>query len=99
MIGHRAVLFAEPLFYRQHLVTGGVGRAVDARHKAVERCTVLAARFLRFLGIDGIADNIGKLLSVLFGHIFIGKKFRVRRFIWIFYIYNHLAEPAFHTPD
>ena len=60
---------------------------------------VLVIRFLRFSGIDRIADNIGKLLSVLFGHIFIGKKFRVRRFIWIFYIYNHLAEPAFYPPN
>ena len=99
MIGHRAVLLAEPFLHRQHLVTGSGGRAVDARHKAVERCAVLAAHFLRFLRIYGIADHIGKLLPVLLGHIFIGKKFRVRRFIWIFYIYNPLAEPAFHTPD
>ena len=67
VVGHRAVLFAEPLFYRQHFITGGGRRAVDARHKAVERCAVLTACFLRFLRIDGVADYIGKLLPVLFG--------------------------------
>ena len=98
VIGHRAALFAEPLFHRQHFVTGGGGRAVDARHEAVERCAVLAAHFLRFLGIDGIADHIGKLLTVLFGQFPVGVEFRVCGFIRVLRIDHHLAEPAFYTP-
>ena len=98
MIGRRAVLLAEPLFHRQHFITGGGGRAVDARHKAVEWCAVLAVRFLRFLGIDGVADHIGKLLPVLLGQFPIGVEFRVRRLFGIFRIDHHLAEPAFYPP-
>ena len=98
MIGHGAVLLAEPLFYGKHFVTGGGGRAVDARHKAVERCAVLGARFLRFLGIDGVADHIGKLLPVLFGQLPVGVEFRVRRLFGVLRIDHHLAEPAFYPP-
>ena len=99
VIGHRAVLLTEPLFHRQHFVTGSGGRAVDARHKAVERCTVLAARFLRFLRIDGVADHIGKLLSVLFGQFPVGVEFRVCRLFGVLRIDHHLAEPAFYPPN
>ena len=99
VIGHRAVLLAEPFLHRQHLVTGGGGRAVDARHKAVERCTVLAVRFLCFLRIDGVANHIGKLLPVLFGQFTVGVEFRVRRLFGIFRIDHHLAEPAFYPPN
>ena len=48
VIGHRTVLLAEPLFYRQHFITGSGGRTVDTRHEAVEWCAVPAIRFLRF---------------------------------------------------
>ena len=98
VVGYRAVLLAEPLFYCQHFITGGGGRTVNARHEAVERCVVLTARFLCFLGIDSVADYIGKLLSVLFSHIFLRVEFRVRCFIGIFRIDHHLAEPAFYPP-
>ena len=98
VIGHRAVLLAEPLFYRQHFITGGGGRAVDARHKAVERCAVLAACFLRFFRIDSIADHIGKLLPVLFGQLPVGIEFRACRLFGVLRIDHHLAEPAFYPP-
>ena len=98
VIGYRAVLFAEPLFYRQHFVTGSGGRAVDTRHKAVERCAVLTARFLCFLRIDSVADHIGKLLPILLGQFPVGVKFGVRRLFGIFRIDHHLAEPAFYPP-
>ena len=98
VVGHCAVLLAEPLFHRQHFITGGGGRAVDARHEAVERCAVLAVRFLCFLGIDGVADHIGKLLPVLFGQLPVGVKFRVCRLFGVLRIDHHLAEPAFYPP-
>ena len=99
VVGHRPVLLAEPLFYRKHFVAGGSGRAVDTRHKAVERCAVLAVRFLRFLRINGVADHIGKLLTVLFGQLPVGVEFRVCGLFGVLRIDHHLAEPAFHTPD
>ena len=99
VIGHRAVLLAEPFLHRQHLVTGGGGRAVDARHKAVERCAVLAAHFLRFLRIYGIADHIGKLLPVLLVQFPVGVGFGICRLFGIFRIDHHLAEPAFYPPN
>ena len=99
MIGHRAVLLAEPLFYCQHFITGGGGRTVDARHEAVERCAVLAVSFLCFLRINGVADHIGKLLSVLLGQFPVGVEFRVCGLFGVLRIDHHLAEPAFHTPD
>ena len=99
VVGNRPVFFAEPFFHGKHFITGGSRRAVDPRHKTVNYGAVLVIRFLRFSGIDRITDNIGKLLPVLFGHIFIGIKFRVRCFIGILHIDNHLAEPAFHTPN
>ena len=99
VIGYRAVLLTEPLFYCQHFITGGGGRAVDARHKAVEQCAVLTARFLRFLRIDGVADHIGKLLPVLFGQLPGSVEFRVCRLFGILRIDHHLAEPAFYPPN
>ena len=99
VIGHRAVLLAEPFLHRQHFVTGGGGRAVDARHEAVERCVVLTACFLRFFRIDGVADHIGKLLPALSGQSPVGVEFRVCRLFGVLRIDHHLAEPAFHTPD
>ena len=99
VVGNRPVFFAEPLFHGKHFITGGRGRAVDTRHKTVNHGAVLIIRFLRFSGIDRIMDHIGKFLSVLLGHIFNGIKFRVRCFIGILHIDNHLAEPAFHTPN
>lgn len=99
MVGNRPVFFAEPLFHGKHFITGGRGRAVDPRNKAVNHGAVLIIRFLRFSGIDRIVDNIGKLLPVLLDHIFIGIKFRVCCFIGIFHIDNHLAKPAFHSPN
>ena len=98
VIGNRAVLLAEPLFYCQHFITGGGGRTVNARHEAVERCAVLAVRFLRFFGINSVADHIGKLLPVLFGQLPVGVEFRVCRLFGIFRIDHHLAEPAFYPP-
>ena len=83
----------------KHVITGGSGRAVNARHKTVKRCAVLAARFLRFLRIDGVADHIGKLLPVLFGQFPIGVEFRVRRLFGVLRIDHHLAEPAFYPPN
>ena len=99
VIGHRTVLLAEPLFYRQHFITGSGGRTVDARHEAVERCAVLAARFLCFLRIDGVADHIGKLLPVLFGQFTVSVEFRIRRLFRVLRIDHHLAGPAFYPPD
>ena len=99
MVGHRAVLLAEPLFHRQHFVTGSGGRTVDARHKAMEWCAVLTVRFLCFLRIDGVTDHIGKLLPVLFGQFTVGVEFRVCRLFRIFRIDHHLAEPAFYPPN
>ena len=98
VIGHRAVLLAEPLFHRQHFITGSGGRTVDTRHEAMERCTVLAARFLRFLRIYGIADHIGKLLPVLLVQFPVGVEFGICRLFGIFRIDHHLAEPAFYPP-
>ena len=99
VVGHRAILLAKPLFHCKHFITGGSGRAVNARHKTVKRCAVLAARFLRFLRIDGVADHIGKLLPVLFGQFPIGVEFRVRRLFGVLRIDHHLAEPAFYPPN
>ena len=95
VIGHRAVLLAEPLFHRQHFITGGGRRAVDARHKTVKRCAVL----VRFLRIDGVADHIGKLLPVLFGQFPVGVEFGVCRLFGVLRIDHHLAEPAFYPPN
>ena len=99
VVGNRPVFFAEPFFHGKHFITGGRGGAVDTRHKTVNHGAVLVIRFLRFSGIDRIADDIGKLLPVLFGHILVRVKFRVRCFIGVLHIDDHLAEPAFHTPD
>ena len=98
VVGHCAVLLAEPLFHSQHFITGSGGRAVDARHEAVERCVVLTARFLCFLGIDSIADHIRKLLPVLLGQFPVGVEFGGCRLFGIFRIDHHLAEPAFYPP-
>ena len=99
VIGHRPAFFPEPLFYSKHFITGGRWRAVDSAYKAVNHRTILVIGLLRLFGIDGIADNIRQVLTVLLGHIFLRIKFRVCGFIGILHIDHHFAEPAFHPPD
>lgn len=67
VIGHRPVFFPEPLFYSKHFITGGRWRAVDSAYKAVNHRTILVIGLLRLFGIDGIADNIRQVLTVLPG--------------------------------
>ena len=98
MVGNRPVFFAEPFFHGKHFITGGRGGAVDTRHKTVNHGAVLVIRFLRFFGIYSVEDHIGKLLPVLFSHIFLRVEFRVCRLFGIFRIDHYLAEPAFYPP-
>ena len=68
VIGHRAVLLAEPLFDCDHLVAGSRGAAIHPGHKPLHDggSFVIGYGFFRLLLLDGVFEDIWEALGEVY---------------------------------
>lgn len=98
VVGHGAVLFAEPLFDSDHFFTGGGRVAVDAGNKLLHGLRGFIC-CLGFFTVHGVINDIRKSLSLPVCHILTFIKSRVLRLVRVLHINDHLAQPPLDPPD